>query len=100
MSAGCLIVASRTAPVEEVMRDGENGLLVDFFSPAAIAKRVDYALSHQDELAPLRARARETVVERYDLRRICLPAQLRLLETLNRGQVRNSPVTPEPSLSE
>jgi len=100
MSAGCLIVASRTAPVEEVMRDGENGLLVDFFSPAAIAERVDYALSHQDELAPLRARARETVVERYDLRRICLPAQLRLLETLNRGQVRNSPVTPEPSLSE
>jgi len=47
----------------------------------------------------LRARARATVVERYDLRRVCLPAQLRLLETLNRGQVRNSPVSPEPSLS-
>jgi glycosyltransferase involved in cell wall biosynthesis len=99
MSAGCLIVASRTAPVEEVMRDGENGLLVDFFSPDAIAERIDYALTHQQELAPLRARARATVVERYDLRRVCLPAQLRLLETLNRGQVRNSPVSPEPSLS-
>ncbi|TMH27213.1 MAG: glycosyltransferase [Betaproteobacteria bacterium] len=82
MSAGCLVVASRTAPVEEVMRDGENGLLVDFFSPAGIAERVDYALSHQDELAPLRARARETVAERYDLRRICLPAQLRLVHSL------------------
>ena len=100
MSAGCLVVASRTAPVEEVMRDGENGLLVDFFSPAAIAERVDYALAHQQELAPLRIRARETVVERYDLRRVCLPAQLRLLETLNRGQVRNSPVSPEPSFTE
>jgi len=85
--------------VEEVVRDGENGLLVDFFSAPAIAERIDYALTHQQELAPLRARARATVVERYDLRRVCLPAQLRLLETLNRGQVRNSPVSPEPSLS-
>ena len=100
MSAGCLIVASRTAPVEEAMRDGENGLLVDFFSPEAIAERVDYALTHQEELAPLRTRARATIVERYDLRRVCLPAQLRLLETLNRGQVRNSPVSPEPSLTD
>jgi len=56
--------------VEEVMRDGENGLLVDFFSSSAIAERVDYALTHQHELAPLRTRARETVVERYDLRRL------------------------------
>ncbi len=100
MSAGCLVVASRTAPVEEVMRDGENGLLVDFFSPAAVAERIDYALAHQEQLAPLRMRARSTVVERYDLRRACLPAQLRLLQTLNRGQVRTSPVSPEPTLSE
>jgi len=100
MSAGCLVVASRTAPVEEVMRDGENGLLVDFFSPAAIAERIDYALAQQEQLAPLRTRARQTVVERYDLRRVCLPAQLRLLQTLNRGQVRTSPVSPEPTLSE
>jgi glycosyltransferase involved in cell wall biosynthesis len=34
MSAGCLLVASKTAPVEEVIRDGENGFLVDFFSTA------------------------------------------------------------------
>src|SRR6478609_3568944 len=31
MSAGCLVVGSRTPPVEEVMRDGQNGRLVDFF---------------------------------------------------------------------
>jgi glycosyltransferase involved in cell wall biosynthesis len=82
MSAGCLVVASRTPPVEEVIRDGHNGLLVDFFSPAGIAERVDDALSRQSELTDLRERARQTVVQRYDLRRICLPAQLRLVEAL------------------
>jgi glycosyltransferase involved in cell wall biosynthesis len=84
MSAGCLIVGSRTPPVQEVMRDGENGLLVDFFSPAAIAERVAYALEHQAELQPMRAAARNTAVSRYDLERVCLPAQLRLVESLQR----------------
>jgi len=84
MAAGCLIVGSRTPPVQEVMRDGENGLLVDFFAPAAIAERVSYALENQAELQPLRERARQTVVERYDLKRVCLPAQLRLVESLQR----------------
>src|SRR3954470_9180599 len=67
MSAGCLVVGSRTTPVEEVIRDGENGLLVDFFSPAAIAEKVDQALG-MDQRA-LRDRARSTVMERYDLKR-------------------------------
>lgn len=81
MSAGCLVVASSTAPVQEVIRDGENGLLVDMFSPAQIAERVIEALADSPRFAPLRAAARRTIVENYDLRRICLPAQLKLLET-------------------
>ncbi len=81
MSAGCLVVASSTAPVQEVIRDGENGLLVDMFSPAQIAERVIEALADRPRFEPLRAAARRTIVENYDLRRICLPAQLKLLET-------------------
>ena len=84
MSAGCLVIGSRTPPVEEVVRDGENGLLVDFFSPEAIAERVAFALEHPAELQPLRRRARAAMVERYDLRRVCLPTQLRLVESLQR----------------
>lgn len=86
MSAGCLVVGSRTPPVEEVMRDGENGLLVDFFSPEAIAERVAFALSDQKDLAPLRRAARCTAVQRYDLKRVCLPAQERLVARLLEGQ--------------
>jgi glycosyltransferase involved in cell wall biosynthesis len=38
MAAGCLLVASATTPVEEVIADGRNGLLVDFFDPERLGK--------------------------------------------------------------
>ncbi|HEX6157594.1 MAG TPA: glycosyltransferase, partial [Burkholderiales bacterium] len=41
MSAGCLVVGSRTPPVEEVITDGQNGLLTDFFDAQALAERID-----------------------------------------------------------
>jgi glycosyltransferase involved in cell wall biosynthesis len=83
LSAGCLVVASRTPPVEEVITDGANGMLVDFFSTEAIAARVDEAL--RDRHQALRDAARRTAVERYDLQQVCLPAQCRLVERL-KGQ--------------
>jgi glycosyltransferase involved in cell wall biosynthesis len=80
MSAGCLIVGSRTQPVEEVITDGENGLLVDIFNPQQISQRVIDVLADRQAFAAIRANARRTIVENYDLRSICLPAQLRLLK--------------------
>lgn len=82
MAAGCLVVGSRTPPVEEVIRNGENGLLVDFFDPAGMAEMVARALAEPAAFAPMREAARQTVVERYDLASICLPQQLRLLDEL------------------
>ena len=82
MSAGCLILGSRTPPVEEVIEHGGNGLLVDFFSPEEIAQRVCEALEHPQSFASLRQNARETILDRYDLNTVCLPAHLRLLNTL------------------
>ena len=87
MASGCLLVASRTAPVEEVIRDGENGLLVDFFNSAEVAGRVVAALEDRAAFASLRENARRTIVENYDLKTICLPQQLRMIEELA-GRVR------------
>jgi len=82
MSAGCLIVGSRTQPVEEVIHHGGNGLLVDFFSPDQIADRVIEALEDPKAFSSLRDNARQTILDRYDLRSICLPAHLRMLNML------------------
>ena len=81
LACGCVVVGSDTPPVREVIRDGENGLLVDFHNPAAIAARVAEAVARRGALAPLRAAARRGVEERYALAR-CLPAQLRLLDSM------------------
>ena len=79
MSAGCVVVGSRTAPVQEVIEDGRNGLLVDFFDATALAHQVVAVLAKPASFAPLGRRARQTVIERYDLQSICLPAQLKLI---------------------
>jgi glycosyltransferase involved in cell wall biosynthesis len=84
MATGCLVVGSRTPPVEEVIRDGDNGLLVDFFSPAAIAETVVATLADRTAFARLRRRARATILDKYDLAR-CLPAQLDLIASLTTG---------------
>ena len=81
MAIGCVVIGSRTPPVEEVIEDGHNGLLVDFFQPEEIAARTVEAVNRWDELRTLRARARRTVLGRYALSQ-CLPAQLRLLQSM------------------
>ncbi|MBF2079913.1 MAG: glycosyltransferase [Synechococcales cyanobacterium T60_A2020_003] len=81
MASGCLIVASDTAPVREMIQDGHNGLLVDFFDTPAIAQRIVEALENQHDLQPLRDRARATIVENYALADL-LPRHIALLEEL------------------
>ena len=91
MSCGCLVVGSATAPVQEVIQDGVNGLLVDFFSPDAIAEAVVRALSDPGAVAPLRAAARRTVEERYDLRDVCLPGHIALADAVAAGRRSDAP---------
>lgn len=68
MSAGCLVVGSRTPPVREVIEHGANGLLVDFFRPSEIVEAVEQALDHPDRMQALREAARRTIIERYEVR--------------------------------
>lgn len=86
MSAGCAMIGSATAPVQEVIRDGENGLLVDFFSTSEVADAVDRVLSDPGRMANMRANARATVVDRYDLKTRALPQWQNLIADLIMGR--------------
>jgi glycosyltransferase involved in cell wall biosynthesis len=79
MSAGAPLIASNTEPVLEVVEDGVNGLLVDFFAVEALAQRVIDVLARPQDYAAMRAAARRTVVERFDLASRCLPRWLEIL---------------------
>lgn len=78
MAAGCLVIGSRTAPVEELIEHEHNGLLVDFFSPAELAETVAMALAERRRFARLRRHARDTVVQDYSVA-ACLPRQLAIV---------------------
>lgn len=82
LAAGCMVVASDTAPLREVIDHGRNGLLVDFFDPHALAGTIARVLDAPPGAASMRQEARRTAVERYDRRSVCLPAHLELAARL------------------
>jgi len=67
MATGCLVIGSRTAPVQEVIEHGVNGLLVDFFNTAEMADAVVGALEQGRALMPLREAARRHALQNYSL---------------------------------
>ncbi len=80
MSAGALIVGSRTAPVQEVIGDGANGVLVDFFDVTAWEKALIHALGHPAAYVDMRSAARQTILDHYDLRATSLPRLIAYVE--------------------
>lgn len=78
MAAGCLVIGSRTAPVEEMIRHGENGLLTDFFDPVELADHLEAALRDPERFRPLRGQARQTILDGYARDRL-VPEHARLL---------------------
>ena len=82
MSLECLVLGSKTEPVEEVIKDNKNGLLVDFFDHKEIARLAIDVLNNPDSYIKLRKAARKTIVDKYDLNSVCMPKQLELIERL------------------
>ncbi|MEO1951572.1 glycosyltransferase [Thioclava sp.] len=80
MAAGCAIVASDTAPVREVITDGQTGRLVDFFDIPGWSRALSEGLATPQTFAPMREAARAHIIERYDLRTHCLPRLIAFVE--------------------
>ncbi|MDH6269409.1 glycosyltransferase involved in cell wall biosynthesis [Rhizobium sp. SG_E_25_P2] len=66
LATGCAVIGSDTAPVREFITHGENGLLADFFDPAAIAAAIAQVLNGGEEIARMRRNARDTILTRWE----------------------------------
>ena len=86
MACGALVVGSATPPLQEVIRHGENGWLVDFFDTEGLAERIASVLADPQAQQALRLEARATAVQGYDLQSVCLPSQLSLVDCLLQGE--------------
>ena len=82
MSVGCLLLASKTPPVTEVIENDVNGVLVDFFKPEEIADKVDCIFENKGILDHLKINARKTIIENYKQPNM-LEKQIKLI---SRGQ--------------
>lgn len=86
MSCGAPVIGSNTPPVTEVIEDGLNGLITDFFDSMGLSEKVEKLLSDPEISARLGSNARATVLEKYSLTK-CLPRQLGLISLVAAGGI-------------
>jgi glycosyltransferase involved in cell wall biosynthesis len=67
MACGALVIGSDTPPVREVIRSGQNGLLVPFYDTDALASTILRVLQNPSDFLPMRVAARRTVEYRFRL---------------------------------
>ncbi len=69
MANGCAVLSSKTAPVEEVIRSGYNGVLRDFYDDEGLAAEAVYLLRYPKRARLYGDNARQTVLDRYEARK-------------------------------
>ena len=66
LAAGCLVIGSATAPVQELIVDEENGFLVDMDDSEDVADMINWCFDHPDETLTIRENARAHMLKIYD----------------------------------
>jgi len=86
MSCETLVIASATTPVQEVIQDNVNGLLVTFSDSQQLAKQLIDVLNKPEQFNQLRKAARETIIQHFELAS-CLKHQLALVDAVASGVI-------------
>jgi glycosyltransferase involved in cell wall biosynthesis len=103
LSCGATVLASSTAPVQEVIERGRNGLLVDFFDVDGLAETADRVLDAPQDFKHLGAAGIEMIRDHYSMD-VCPPRLLecyqeaatqRLALCHDRGMEQRSPPYPQ-----
>jgi glycosyltransferase involved in cell wall biosynthesis len=91
LACGCTVLASGTAPVREVIRHNENGLLAGFFDVDGLTEQALAVLDDPESFRPLAEAGVRSIAERYSLTKT-LPEMVRLYErVLQRPQETRAP---------
>ncbi len=83
MSCHAMVLGSDTAPVRELISDGQDGMLVDFFDVDAWVDRILMVLNDPAATIPFRQAARQKIVDNYSLSK-SLKAMLELYDHVAR----------------
>lgn len=91
LACGATVLASRTAPVCEVIEHGKNGLLADFFDVERLAEIACEVLDAPEEFSQLGIAGMELIQRRYSME-VCIPQMLELYdEVLSKNSGNNLP---------
>jgi glycosyltransferase involved in cell wall biosynthesis len=83
LACGSTILASDTPPVREMITNGVNGVLFDFFNVDALAELANQLLDRREEYRVLGKQGAAIIRENYSID-ICLPKMVELYETVRR----------------
>jgi len=67
MAAGKVVIASRTGPMPEMVKDGVSGLLVPPRDPVALARAVDQLMRSPELSLQMGQRGQEIIAERFSI---------------------------------
>jgi glycosyltransferase involved in cell wall biosynthesis len=70
MAMGCAVVSTAVGGVPEVVRDGDNGILVDLDRPRDLVGPVGHLLASPDSRQRLGKAARDAIEERFSIERM------------------------------
>ena len=80
MACGVPVLGSATAPVMEVIRDGENGYLFDFFNGDELVTRAVEILAQKEAATnAVREAARDEIESQFSFTTHSLPAYQQLI---------------------
>ena len=80
MATGCVIIASDTEPVREVMNQ-DNGILIDFYDTQALVDKAIDVISNKEKYEKISQNARKTIVYKYKLTSM-ISKQLNLINSV------------------
>lgn len=70
MAAGVPVIGTAVGGTKEVIKDGETGYLVPPADPDALARRISWALAHEEEMEKIAARGRQSVRSTFSMSRM------------------------------